>query len=239
MVKRRSGRAGATSSQSAWAPVPVIRWALRLALLAFAIPFVLTLVYWVVPPVSALMLARWVTFQDVDRRWVRLSEMAPSVPVAVLTAEDARFCLHNGVDWDALREVLEDEDEPSRGASTITQQTVKNLFLWGGRSYVRKAIEIPMAVAFDLVLPKRRILEIYLNVAEWGDGIFGVEAAARRHFNKSAKILSVREAASLAAALPNPIRRNPVRPAGSHRVVMNAVLRRMGSESLDVSCLQR
>ncbi|MBN9062851.1 MAG: monofunctional biosynthetic peptidoglycan transglycosylase [Rhizobiales bacterium] len=215
------------------------RWAVRLALLAVAIPFLLTLLYAVVPPVSTLMLARWLTFQEVDRRWVRLRDMAPSAPVAVMTAEDARFCLHHGVDWDALREVLDDEDEPSRGASTITQQTVKNLFLWGGRSYIRKAIEIPMAVAFDAVLPKRRILEIYLNIAEWGDGIFGIEAAARAHFNKSSKTLTTREAAALAAALPSPLTRDPARPRGGHRVVMDAVLRRMATENLDVACLKQ
>lgn len=215
------------------------RWAFRLAVLAVVVPLVLTIAYAVVPPVSTLMLARWATFQDVDRRWMRLADMAPSAPVAVLTAEDSRFCEHNGVDWDALSEVLDDEGEPSRGASTITQQTVKNLFLWGGRSYVRKAIEIPMAVGFDLILPKRRILEIYLNVAEWGDGVFGIEAAARRHFGKSARILTMREVVALAAALPSPIRRNPARPAGSHRIVMEAVLRRIGSENLDVSCLRR
>jgi monofunctional biosynthetic peptidoglycan transglycosylase len=217
----------------------LIRLAFKLGLLLAALPLVLTLIYLVVPPVSTLMVGRWITFQDVDRRWMRLSDMAPSVPVAVMTAEDAKFCIHGGVDWEALREVLEDEEEPSRGASTITQQTVKNLFLWGGRSYVRKAIEIPLAVYVDLVMPKRRILEIYLNIAEWGDGIFGIEAAARRHFNKSARILTVREAASLAAALPLPLRRNPARPAGSHRVVFDAVLRRMGSENLDTNCLRR
>ena len=216
----------------------LMRWALRLMLLAIAIPLALTAIYAFAPPVSTLMLARWITFQDVDRRWIRLSDMSPSAPVAVLTAEDARFCIHNGVDWEALRDVLDDEDEPSRGASTITQQTVKNLFLWGGRSYVRKAIEIPMAVAFDLILPKRRILEIYLNIAEWGDGIFGIEAAARRHFNKSARILTVRESVALAAALPSPIRRNPARPAGGHRIVMDAILRRMNSQNLDMDCLK-
>src|SRR5690349_17335744 len=104
----------------------VVRWAFRAGLLLAAIPIVLTVVYTVVPPVSTLMLGRWATLQDVDRRWMRLADMAPGVPVAVLTAEDAKFCQHGGVDWDALREVLEDEDEPSRGASTITQQTVKN-----------------------------------------------------------------------------------------------------------------
>jgi monofunctional biosynthetic peptidoglycan transglycosylase len=217
----------------------LIVWSVRAGVLLVALVAALTVAYAVVHPPSTLMIARWITFQDVDRRWMPLVDMAASVPVAVMTAEDAKFCSHGGVDWEALREILEDEDEPSRGASTITQQTVKNLFLWHGRSYVRKALEIPLAMWLDLVLSKRRILEIYLNIAEWGDGVFGVEAAARRHFNKSAKVLSVREAAALAAALPLPLRRNPARPAGSHRVVMEAVLRRMATENLDAECLKR
>ena len=98
---------------------------------------------------------------------------------AVVVAEDARFCSHGGVDWSALQEALDDEDGPSRGASTITMQTTKNLFLWPSRSYVRKALEIPIAAALNLAWPKRRVLEVYLNVAEWGEGLYGAEAAAR------------------------------------------------------------
>jgi monofunctional biosynthetic peptidoglycan transglycosylase len=118
------------------------------------------------------------------------------------------------VDWEALREVIEEagEDGPSRGASTITMQTVKNVFLWPGRSMIRKGIEIPLATVVDFVWSKERVMEVYLNVAEWGPGVFGAEAAARRHFRKSASELTAREAALLAAALPNPLRRDPGRP---------------------------
>jgi monofunctional biosynthetic peptidoglycan transglycosylase len=124
------------------------------------------------------------------------------------------------VDWGALHEVVEeaekDEDSPSRGASTIPMQTAKNLFLWPSRSYIRKGIEIPLALLIDLAWSKRRILEIYLNIAEWGDGIFGAEAAARHYFHKSADRLDAREAALLATALPNPRLRNPARPSPRH-----------------------
>jgi monofunctional biosynthetic peptidoglycan transglycosylase len=141
--------------------------------------------------------------------------MGPYLPVMVVVAEDGRFCGHYGLDIQEIKEALEDADDGGelRGASTITQQTVKNLFLWPGRSYVRKALEVPLAMWFDLILPKRRIMEIYLNVAEWGpNGVFGAQAAARRAFNKPAATLTPREAALLAAALPNPIARDPRRP---------------------------
>ena len=109
---------------------------------------------------------------------------------AVIAAEDQRFCSHRGVDWIELNSVLEDEDGPSRGASTLTMQTAKNVFLWPGRSYLRKALEIPLALAIDLAWPKQRVIEVYLNVAEWGEGLFGAEAAAQRYFSKPAARLT-------------------------------------------------
>ena len=136
-----------------------------------------------------------------------------------MASEDARFCQHGGVDWEALRDVVEaaDEDGPARGASTIPMQTAKNLFLWPSRSYIRKGLELPVALYLDLIWPKRRMMENYLNIAEWGEGVFGAEAAARRYFGKSARDLTRREAALLATALPNPFRRNPARPSARHR----------------------
>jgi monofunctional biosynthetic peptidoglycan transglycosylase len=133
-------------------------------------------------------------------------------------SEDARYCQHGGVDWEAVREVIEDAEDgtPSRGASTITMQTAKNLFLWPSRSYIRKGLEVPLALWLDLVLSKRRVLEIYLNIAEWGPGVFGAEAAAQASFGKPAAALSAREAALLATALPNPVRRNASRPSRGH-----------------------
>lgn len=179
------------------------------------LPYLLTPLYWVVNPVSTLMLGRWATGQRVQRTVISLERMGPYLPVTVVVAEDARFCSHHGLDFQEIKEVLDDAQEGGelRGASTITQQTVKNLFLWPSRSYFRKALEMPLAMWFDLILPKRRIMEIYLNVAEWGpDGVFGAQAAARRAFDKPAATLTPREAALLAASLPNPVARDPGRP---------------------------
>ncbi len=181
-----------------------------------------------VPAPSTLMIGRWLTFQPVERRWVPLTQMSPNLIRAVIAAEDQRFCEHSGVDWVELNSVLEDEDGPSRGASTLTMQTAKNVFLWPGRSYVRKALEIPLAMAIDLAWPKQRIIEVYLNVAEWGDGLYGAEAAAQRYFRKPAARLSPAEAARLAGALPNPILRNPERPTRGLQSAAGRVQRRVG-----------
>ena len=215
--------------------------ALAWGMLALALlPFVLTLVYAVVPPVSTLMLWRWATGAGVDRRWRSLDEMAPALPVAVAMAEDARFCRHRGVDYAALRSVLDeaDEDGPSRGASTIAMQTARNLFLWQGRSYVRKALEIVLAHWLDLVWPKRRVMEVYLNIAEWGDGVFGAEAAAQRAFRRGAAALTREQAALLAAVLPNPIRRSAGRPSPGVRRIAARILARMVGAAPWVDCLR-
>jgi monofunctional glycosyltransferase len=156
------------------------------------------------PMPSTLMLVGWLTGAPVTRHWRPLSEISPHLIRAVLTAEDQRFCQHWGVDFDVLREVISDPEGPGRGGSTLTMQTVKNLYLWHGRSYVRKAIEIPLALVADLAWGKRRVLELYLNIAEWGEGVYGVEAAARAHLGKSATQVTAVEAARLAVMLPNP-----------------------------------
>ena len=194
------------------------RLARAIVLLVAAIvllPYLITPLYLLLPPVSTPMLWRLATGQRVARTYVALDAISPALPQTVIAAEDARFCSHAGIDWTALRDVIEETDEfgELRGVSTITQQTAKNLFLWPGRSYVRKALELPLSLWIDLVLPKRRILEIYLNVAEWGPrGEFGAEAASRRAFGISARQLNWREAALLAAILPNPKRRDARQP---------------------------
>jgi monofunctional biosynthetic peptidoglycan transglycosylase len=200
----------------------------------------LGLSYTVLPPVSSLMLARWATLRPVDRTAVDMEAVSPHLPLAVMAAEDARLCQHGGVDWDALREVVEaaDEDGPARGASTIPMQVAKNLFLWPSRSYLRKGLELPIALYIDLVWSKRRMMENYLNIAEWGEGVFGAEAAARRYFRKSAKDLTRREAALLATALPNPFRRNPARPTASHGSRADRLLGRMDGTAPFADCLR-
>src|SRR5215467_2681219 len=153
---------------------------LVIAILALALlPYVLTPIYAVVDPVSTTMLWRRVSGARVERHYVPISRISPTLPLAVIIAEDGRFCSHHGVDLAEIREALAESDDIDevRGGSTITQQVAKNLFLWQGRSLVRKALEFPLALWIDLILPKRRILEIYLNIAEWGpNGEFGAEA---------------------------------------------------------------
>jgi monofunctional biosynthetic peptidoglycan transglycosylase len=180
-------------------------------------PYAIAPVYRFIDPVSTPMLWRWATGARVERDAVPLSRIAPALPLAVIVAEDGSFCRNHGIDLGAMREALQQSDDDvaaARGASTITQQTAKNLFLWQGRSFVRKALELPLALWINLVLPKRRVLEIYLNIAAWGpNGEFGAEAAARWAFNKSARDLTGREAAELAAILPNPVRRSARAPS--------------------------
>lgn len=194
------------------------RWLRKLAIVALVLlltPYLLTLVYAFIPPVSTLMLGRWLTFRKVERTYVPIDRISPSLSLAVIIAEDGRFCGHYGIDLTEIQNAIADGDDLGdvRGASTITQQLAKNLFLWPGHSFVRKALELPLAIWMDLVLTKRRILELYLNVVEWGpDGVFGAEAGARRAFGKSARELSRHQAAILAAALPNPITRNAKSP---------------------------
>jgi len=207
--------------------IPARQIALRaakiLALVVLAIlllPYLITPLYRFIDPVSTLMLARWATGKPVERTVVPLAAMAPVLPVTVIASEDGRFCTHHGVDFQELRERIDAADDISetRGASTITQQVAKNLFLWGGRSFVRKALEFPLALWIDLVLPKWRVLEIYLNIAEWGpNGQFGAEAGSRYAFGKPARALSAREAALLAAVLPNPRRRSARQPGPAVR----------------------
>ncbi len=200
----------------------------------------LILAYRFVPPFSTLMLARWLSGETVERQYVPLERISPFLRVEVILSEDARFCAHSGVDWSALREVMDKagQNGPSRGASTIPMQTAKNLFLWPSRSYIRKALEIPLALVIDLAWPKRRILEVYLNIAEWGDGIFGAEAAARHYFHKSAESLNAREAALLATALPNPRHRNAARPSPRHAGLAGRILFRARQASFVTGCVE-
>lgn len=174
------------------------------------------------PPGSMLMLTKLLTGNSVDRTWVPLDQISPNLVRAVIVSEDGRFCEHSGIDTVAIKDAIEKASGGiPRGASTISMQVTKNLFLWNAKSYIRKVIEIPLTLVMEIVWPKRRILEMYLNIAEWGPGVFGAEAAARHHFNKPAYRLNEREAALLAAVLPNPVRRD----AGSPNTVTSSKAR--------------
>ena len=177
--------------------------------------------------------------QPVDRRGVPLAAVSPRLVASVILSEDGQFCRHRGVDFAALRQVIRGGDgTPSRGASTLTMQVVKNLFLWPGRSYLRKALEIPLALLVDALWGKKRILEAYLNVAEWGDGIFGAEAGAQRDFGKAAAALTPREAALMATALPNPILRSTGTPSRRHRQVAQRLVDLQGLAGPHVACVE-
>ena len=167
----------------------IVRNLLLIVLAVLLLPYLLTPFYRAGHPVSTLMVWRWLTGAPVSRQWIDFGAISPSLPRSVVGSEDAKFCSHHGIDWDALREVIDDAEdgEVTRGGSTITQQVAKNLFLWPGRSVVRKALELPLALWIDLVLPKQRILEIYLNIAELGpSGQFGAEAGAMYAFGHPA-----------------------------------------------------
>ncbi|MEM6487990.1 MAG: monofunctional biosynthetic peptidoglycan transglycosylase [Pseudomonadota bacterium] len=166
---------------------------------------------WVDPPGGYYLLSERMRLGVVDHRPLPLEDLGVGVARAAVAAEDARFCSHGGVDWAAVRDALDDYAQTGRlrGASTITQQTAKNVFLWHGRTMVRKGMEIPFAALMEWFWGKRRILEVYLNVAEFGEGVFGVEAAARHYYNLPAAGLSERQAARLMALLPSPKTRDP------------------------------
>ena len=201
----------------------------------------LILVYAVTPPVSTLMLGRLVVGKSYQRTYVRLRDIAPVLVASVIASEDARFCQNDGVEWGTLEQVVDEAGPhgPRRGASTITMQTAKNLFLWPGRSALRKGIEIPIALVLGLVWSKAHTIEVYLNVAEWGDGVFGIEAASQRYFHKDANRLDAREAALLATALPNPIKRNPETPRVFQLRLADSIAARTATSSEWLGCLPR
>ncbi len=187
----------------------ILKWLVRLAALAALLVFAYR---YVNPPITWLILTEWVRLGDVTRDWKSLDEISPNLSRAVVAAEDSQFCDHVGFDFEQIGKAL--RGGAARGASTITQQTAKNVFLWPGRSWTRKGLEAGFAGAIELAWGKRRILEVYLNVAEMGDGVFGAEAAARHWFGVSAADLTPGQAARIAAILPNPKDRSASSPSG-------------------------
>ena len=208
---------------------------LLILLAAVLLPYLVTPLYRTGHPVSTLMLWRWTTRKPVARQWIDFNTISPPLPSSVVGAEDAHFCKHHGVDLGALREAIEDAQDGGeiRGASTITQQVAKNLFLWPIPGPIRKVLEFPLALWIDFVLPKRRILEIYLNIAELGpSGQFGAEAGSAYAFGHPASNLSPREAALLAAILPNPLKRSARNPGPGVRRLAGTYMARAQSAGL-------
>ena len=203
-----------------------------------AIPLVLAPLYSVLdPPVTSVMLWKKLEGAAIDKSWTDIENISPHLVRAVLVSEDARFCAHHGIDWVELQNALDDDDGRMRGASTITMQTVKNLFLWTERDWVRKALEAPLALYAEVVLSKRRIMEIYLNVVEWGAGIYGAAAASEHYFGVPPSELSAGQAARLAAILPAPLRRDAANPGPGTRRLAASIEARAADAGPYAACV--
>jgi monofunctional biosynthetic peptidoglycan transglycosylase len=217
--------------------VRVLLWCLKAGLFLFVASVLMVLALrWIPPLTSGVMVERRITAlvngkdYTIDYRWTPWSRIARHAGVAVIASEDQNFLTHRGFDVESIQKAIDAHDKGARlrGASTISQQVAKNVFLWSGRSFVRKGLEAYFTVLIETLWPKRRILEVYLNIAEMGDGVFGVEAASRRYFNKPASKLTASDAALLAAVLPNPIRLRAGRPSAYVEERRGWILQQMG-----------
>lgn len=221
-ARRTSAKAKPAARRSSLFKV-AFRWVVRGLAGIAALYAVLILVFAVVPPpINIYQIQEAARLGGIRKDWVAMSEIAPVMARSVVAAEDADYCLHWGFDMNAIRDAI--SEGGGRGASTISQQTVKNVFLWHGRSWVRKAMEAVLTPPVELIWTKRRLLEVYLNVAEFGDGIFGVQAAAQHYFGIDAAELSPLQAARLAAALPDPKDRDPAAPGPWVRRRANSII---------------
>ncbi|HEY4545693.1 MAG TPA: monofunctional biosynthetic peptidoglycan transglycosylase [Pedomonas sp.] len=195
----------------------LVSWVIKALLAVLLFTVVWALAYrWINPPATSLMVRDWAAGKTVQRNWMPIETMSPRIAHAVMAAEDQHFCAHKGFDFKAISKAMESNrnGRKLRGASTISQQVAKNVFLWPQRSWVRKGFEAWFTLLIEVLWPKQRTLEVYLNVAEWGDGIYGADAAARHHFGRSAADLSRSQAARLASILPSPVKWSPHRTSG-------------------------
>jgi monofunctional biosynthetic peptidoglycan transglycosylase len=239
-ARRTSGRAKAKPGHKtrraggSWRRIAA--WALLVVLVG---PALVILVYrFVPPPVTPLMLIRALEGEKIDYRWMPLERISPHLAHAVIASEDNRFCEHWGFDLGEILAIFDQwrDGERPRGASTITMQTAKNILLWPDRQVVRKLFEAWLTPQLELLWGKRRILEVYLNIAEMGPGIYGAEAAAQRHFGKPAAALTAREAALLAAILPNPRSASPAQPTDYLNARVPVINRRIGQLGPMLDC---
>ncbi len=221
------------------------RWLRRILwtlLILFLAPHLLLLAYrFGPPPITPLMVQRLFQGYGLHKTWVPLDQIAVYLPRSAISAEDNRFCSHHGVDWEEMNQVIAQyrAGEHTRGASTITMQTVKNLILWQGRDVLRKGLEIYFAEYLELIWPKTRIMEVYLNIVEWGPGIYGAEAASQRYFNHGAAQLTPAQASLLAAVLPNPREWSAGRPGpyvSERSSIIRARVEQLGSF---LNCINR
>jgi len=203
------------------------KWSKRIFLWLFIAQFIyIILLKWIDPPITITQLSSWVTGHGLKRDYINSSSMATDAKLAVISSEDQLFPDHSGFDWKSIKKAIKyNERKPGRirGASTISQQVAKNVFLWQGRGWIRKGLEVYFTFMIEKIWGKKRILEVYLNSIEMGDGIFGIEAAAQSYFNKPAKNLTRQEAAMIAACLPNP-KQFKVKPVSSYVAYRSRVI---------------
>lgn len=220
----------------------ILKFVLKLLGWLVALSLVWVVAYrWVNPPTTSLMIRDHFNDVKIYREWVGLPEMSRHIPRAVIAAEDSRFCEHRGFDVEAIEKAMErnKQGKKLRGGSTISQQTAKNAFLWSGRTWIRKGLEAWFTVLIEFIWGKPRIMEVYLNIAEFGRGVYGVQAASIHYFNKPASKLSRTEAARLAAILPQPIKRDAASPGRYTKRYANRIAGRtrvVANEGLD-SCI--
>ena len=216
-------------------------WLKRVAAAIVLWPLLSTVVYALLPvPITNVMIFRLISGQGLHKSWTSMDNISPLLSRAIIASEDQRFCSHHGVDWTEFQDAVDNGlKAPSRGASTIPMQVAKNLYLWEGHSIIRKGLEMPLEIYMDTVLRKRRMMEIYLNIAEWAPGVYGAEAAAQHHFGKSAAHLSAREAALLAASLPNPLKRNAGHPSVALRLIAAHIQNKMEAMGPYLACLDQ
>ena len=210
---KASGKSAKKDPKPGFRPIRwLLRWFLRLLALALILSVLLILLWKVIdPPTTWYMMSEKRRLGDLDHVWVPMDDVAPVMTRSIVAAEDANFCLHWGFDVEAIREAI--ADGGTRGASTVSQQVVKNVYLWHGRTYLRKALEAGLTPMVEAFWSKRRILEVYLNVAEFDEGVFGIEAASRHYFGIGPEELKPLQAARLAAILPDPKGRSASRPS--------------------------
>jgi len=213
-------------------PQKLWKWTKRIFLCLFIAQLIyIILLKWINPPVTITQLNSWITGHGLNRDYVNRNAISPNLRLAVISSEDQLFPDHHGFDWKSIKKAMAyNKRKPGRirGASTISQQVAKNVFLWQGRGWIRKGLETYFTFMIELIWGKKRILEVYLNVIEMGNGIFSAEAATRQYFNKAAKNLTRQEAAMIAACLPNP-KRWKVKPLSRYVAVRSGwVMRQMG-----------
>ena len=214
--------------------------AAAIALVFLLLPYGLSIIYPIMQPPSTLMVWDWLRFQRTTRDWVPLSDISPNLINAVVIAEDDMFCTHHGINLRQMHKSIkqaEARNRPIKATSTITQQLAKNLFLWHGRSWLRKMLEVPLALWLELLWSKKEILETYLNVIEWDTHVYGAEAAAQHYFKISAKNLSTSQAALMATTLPNPERRSAANPTDMQLFTATNVANRILRDAPDLSCI--